>query len=196
MRPLHDHVIVDPLYDAQFVGSGHAPDPTLPPPPLLELPRSMENPMAQQGIVTAVSDKETDIQVGDHILFHPFVAIPIKVKGIEFLAVARWHIAGWLTPDGKLFPLPDDVVIMPMFKPRGEHKVGSIIAVTMDPDPPTVGIVLRVGDRVREFATGDMVVIPYDPHGANPIGSEIGLVNKVYYTIPEREIPAKVGLDG
>lgn len=191
-KAVRDTVIVDPYYDADLVGSGHSKDS-----PLTILPDSAKNPMAQQGSVMAVGPRQLDIKVDDYILFHPFVANPLHVGGKEYLCVERHHIAAWLSPsDGECFPLPEDVLLRPHFQPRGEHKAGNskIIRYATEPDPPTTGVVLRVGDRVRTLKVGDLVVIPYanKDEGYQPIGNEIGLVNQVFYTIAECDIPAKL----
>lgn len=192
-KPLQDSVIVEPYYDADLVGSGHNKGA-----PTLVLPDSAKNPMAQQGSVVAVGKKQMDIRVGDYILFHPFVARPLRLEGKEYLHVEHRHIAAWLSPsDGECFPLPEDVLLRPHFKARGAHKAGNeglIYAYTTEPDPPTTGVILRVGNRVRTLKVGNVVVIPYSTRGEGyqPIGHEIGIINQVLYTIPERDIPAIV----
>ena len=186
LRPLRDIIIVDPYYDAEVVGSGHDTEK-----PRIFLPDSAKNPMSQQGRVVAVGPRQRVLKPEDYILYHPFTGLPFYWEGQEYLKIEYHFVVGWLKVENDqphIYPLPGEVLIEPAFNPR-EAAHGIIL---IEAEPPRKGRVVRVGDGVTSVQPGDRVVFPLSHEGhhllGQPAGSEIGLVNRVWYTIPERFI--------
>jgi len=180
ITPIGDRVIVEPYYDADKVFS-------------LWIPDSAKNPMSQQGKVLAVGPEQKDVEPGDMILYHPFVAEPIKtflLDSKELLAISPCHIAGFLAPDGELFPLPDWVMLAPEFKPDGVVKQGVLWVPrqVFEVEPPEIGMVVRVGERVTTVKPAQRVVFPLDK--GNEIGLDTGKSRAVYYTIKADDLLA------
>ncbi len=171
LAPLGNRVIVDPYYDAERVYG-------------LIIPDSAKNPMSQQGKVVAVGDKQKDIVVGDHVLYHPYVGTPFRADGHEYLSVEYREIAGYLAPDGEVFPLPDDVMLIPEFAPSGVIKSGLLWLPrqVFDTEVPHIGRVVRVGERVTCVSVGQRVAFDFQYAGSE-IGIDTGKSRGVYYTM-------------
>ena len=184
IKPMGDDVVVDPYYDPDKVGSGHQPGAGA----LLYIPDRAKNPMSQQGLVVGIGPQQKDIEVGDYILFHPWVGRAFTVKEHEYLNLHYWDVVGWLAPDGILFPLPDSVVVKPIFKPRGPTLSGSIYLLrqVFHIEPPQMGMVVRTGERCKVVRPRQTVM--FGLHA----GNEIGLVDTVWYTIKEEDLLATV----
>jgi co-chaperonin GroES (HSP10) len=180
VQPVGDRVLVEPYYDADKVYS-------------LIIPDSAKNPMSQQGKVMAVGPEQKDIQLLDHILYHPFVGEPVQTAKAEWLMVESRHVVAWLAPDGELFPLPDFVMLMPNFKPDGVVKQGLIYVPrqVFEVEPPETGVVARVGERVSGVVPGMTVVYPLG--AGNEIGLDTGKSRAVYYTIKADDLLAIIG---
>ena len=183
MKPLRDDLIVDPLYDPDKVETGLSPGA-----PGLYVPDPYKNPMSQQG--TVVASGNSDVEEGDHVLYHPFIGSPFRVNGYEYLRIESRHLAGFLDADGSLWPLPGDVALRPIFSPAGRPILEGSLWVPKQlhhTDVPCAGVILRVGERAGvDVHPGEVVLFPPNR------GNEIGL-RKVYYTIHGSDLLAKVG---
>lgn len=181
LEAIRGNVIVDPLYDPSKVETGLSPGA-----PGLYMPDSAKNPMSQQGIVIAVGPKQKVIEVGQHILYHPFIQFPFKVGGHEYLKVETRHIVGFLDSDGRLCPLPWDIVVHPDFRSAGRPVQSGLLWLpkqVFDVDIPCTGTAVSVGSRVTSVRPGQRILFP--PEGGNEIG-----LRKVWYTIREGDVLA------
>jgi co-chaperonin GroES (HSP10) len=178
---LRTDVIVDPLYDPERVETGLSPGA-----PALYMPDSGKNPMSQQGIVVATGNP--DVEIGDHVLYHPFIGTPIWEGDHEYLRIEARHLVGYLSPSGELWPLPMDVVVSPIFEQAGRPVLQSsglwVPKQLYTPDIPSTGIVVRVGTRAgADVKPGQCVLFPPNR------GAEVGL-RKVFYVIHGRDLLA------
>lgn len=189
MRPLHKKILVEPEYDADKIGSFY-------------IPEAYMNPLSQQGVVLAVGPEQETIRVGDRVLYHPWSEIEKhgEQQKIPVMKDGKWEeafildekfIVGWLAPDGVLFPLPDFIVLDPKFSAGDAHEAGMVgslhvVGQAFDIEPPQQGKVASIGERVTTIHVGDIVLYPIDK------GNEIGLINKVWYTIREEDILARL----
>lgn len=174
-------VIVDPLYEAAHVFS-HGVD--------LIMPKSARNPMAQQGTVVSVGPHQKDIDVGDHVLVHPFAGIPFKHGTDELLVFSPGHVAGFIRGED-VYPLPGFVLILPSFPEPGHVKKGTLYIVQEVFDdfmPKLIGTILRRGAGVTTVAAGHRVIFP--PNRGHEIGFDNGKIRQVYYAIHEADLEA------
>jgi len=180
-KPVRSNVIVDPLYDPETVQTGLSGDA-----PGLIMPGSARNPMSQQGIVVAVGPEQKVIEIGQHILYHPFIQYPFKVDGHEYLKVNTHEIVGILSVRGELLPLPWDIVVRPDFRSAGRPVQSGLLWLpkqVFDIDIPCSGTAVSIGSRVTSVRIGERVLFPPE------VGNEVGL-RQVWYTIREEDILA------
>jgi len=177
---------VDPLYDPEKVETGLSLGA-----PALFMPDSAKNPMSQQGIVVSVGPEQRDIEVGDHVLYHPFIGTVVEYEEHEYLLLENRHIAGFLDPSGNLWPLPDDAVVRPDFGPAGRPVLEGGLWVpkqVFSIDIPCTGVILKRGTRVPFVEVGQRVLYPPSA------GNEIGL-RRVLYTIRGSDLLATIGVN-
>lgn len=180
--PLHDCIIVDPYYDGDSaIGKSAAGK--------IILPNSARNPMSQIGKVMSVGSGVKDYKPDDIALYMPFQALQKFYWGndYEYLIFNESSMIGYVTlEDAQLWPRPDWILVKPIWTPREELKNGVIRLNRWHdkPEPPTHGIVLKVGDRGKEWndtyedepvGLQDTIVLP--PDG----GYEVGFGDTVYY---------------
>ena len=177
-KPLRDLLLVRMVYDPPEVYS-------------LYVPEQFRDPLPQQGEVIAVGKDQKVVRPGDYLVFHPWGSREVYNKGSFELDVGECAfltldvVAGLLAPDGELFPLPDHVLVKPEFSTQGRpEKKGLIWTVgqTFSVAPPQEGVVAKVGEDVTLVCRGDRVMFPDDK------GSEIGLIDKVWYAIKETDL--------
>lgn len=180
---LRDRILVEPLYDPDTVETGLSPGA-----PGLFMPDTGKNPMSQQGIVVAVGPEQRDVEVGDHVLYHPFIGIPIAHGDEEFLLVEYRHLVGFLDSTGELWPLPDDMVIRPEFPRAGMEGMLWVPRGVFYIDIPCTGVVVKRGERVSTISPGQRVLYPPAK------GNEIGL-RQVVYTIRGSDLLATLEAD-
>lgn len=177
MRTLGTHIFVEPIGDSEkYPGSS------------LYIPASWANPEIQQGIVVA-SGPDTEVQPGQHLLFHPFRASRIRVDGRELFHVHQVDCACTVDGDGQLVPFSREVVVDPDFAGRvRDASVGIIIPASGQSDlgPVLRGTILRVGREVHLVSPGDYIVM--EPR----VGHEVGYIDQNYYILPEDSILARV----
>lgn len=157
------------------------------------IPESFKNLMPQQGIVVEVGPKQRVIQTGDRVIFHPWAPQVrlshgvIEICGKAYTIVSLTDIAGTVSSGGELFPLPDEVVILPEFRYMRPGKKGLIyVSGELDVNEiPDRGYITKVGKNVTTVEVGDKVVFPPS------VGSEIGIIDTVFYTIKEKDLLAR-----
>lgn len=187
LAPTSNRILVDPLYDPETVETGLSPGA-----PGLYMPDSAKNPMSQQGTVVGVGPGQKDVEVGDHVLYHPYVGEVIKHEGHEYLKLEYRHIVGFLDTEGTLWPLPDYVVVRPDFKPAGRPVLEGGLWLpkqVFSIDIPCTGVIVRRGTRVPTVEVGQRVLFP------QKAGNEIGL-RVVWYTIRAEDLLAILDPDG
>lgn len=177
IKPLRDHVIVDPLYDSDKLGS-------------IYLPQDAKNPQAQQGYVVA-SGPSAEFHPFVHILFEPYNAVPFKYEDHEYLLVHDKTIIGSIT-DLAIYPRSTSVIVQPEFPPAGPTRHGSILLLNRvfeNPPIPT-GLIVRTGSKVTQFRPGDRVVLP--PISGHEVGLSLPDMSGVFYFLNEQDILATV----
>lgn len=174
---LHAHgswVIIDPLYEAEKIGS-------------LYIPRSYANRWPQQGNIVDAGPGFPFL-TGSHVFLRPFVIEPLSIGFGNLLAVRAADIIASL--DGKeIVPKPTEVVILPDWSTKyGQpSKVIVISDVELeDGRPIQFGIVARIGSEVTTVKAGDYVIIPPDR------GVEIGFIDTVWYILEEADLLATI----
>ena len=179
VRPYGALIMAQATYDSDEIYSSK-----------LIIPAYFKNPLPQQGIVTSVGPKQDVIKVGDHLLFHPWAAhvrLPggiLRLDGEHYVFVSLTDIAA-IVRDREMYPLPDEVLILPDFRPVRPSKPG-LIYISGELEgmerPQEEGLVVRVGEDVTVVTSGDTILLP------EGYGSEIGFIDKVWYTIKEKHL--------
>lgn len=177
-RPIHavgDVIILDPIYDADKIGSIYIPD-------------SYKNPEAQQGIVVTAGPeaKDAGIEEGQHLLFHPYRAHTFRHSGSDRVHI-RIRDAVAIIIAGDTYPLPDQVMVLPEWETKYGQKSDLIYLppTALDSNEPVkVGVIVRVGSKVERVQLNDRIIMQ---PGA---GSEAGIIDRVYYFLKEEHILA------
>ncbi len=176
-RPYGKLILVKATYDTDKIYSSG-----------LIIPDFYKNPLPQQGIVEAVGPKQDVIKVGDHLLFHPWA--PHERVGVMHMDGEHWVFVSIqdvaaIARDMELYPLPNDVLILPAFRAVRPSKPGLIYIsgeLAGTERPQAEGLVVRVGRDVTLVAPGEDVLLP------EVGGNEIGFIDKVWYTIKEVDL--------
>lgn len=179
-HPVGSTVIVHPLGDPAMIGS-------------LYLPDDAKNTEYQQGYVVAVGP-ESSFSMMDKLLFHPFSAhtndAQFTIGGQLYLRIRDHSIIAKIV--GRVLePRDGEVVVKPGWDNLGERRSPTGIwaidpTVFSSANPCKFGMVVRCGARCYQVAPGDRVVIPPDK------GQEVGWIDRILYTIPERDLLAVV----
>lgn len=167
LRALHDHLVVDPYYDADKIGS-------------IYIPEAFKNPEPQQGFVLSAG-ADSKVNEGVMILFHPFRSVPLQ--GTNLIALRDKDVVAYLV-DGELVPLEYHLMILPDWSTKYAQKGLIYLPPTAQEDHSPVMIGTIAIGTVGEFSPGTKVVIPPGK------GSEIGFKDTVYYFIHQDEILA------
>lgn len=174
---LRDDILVDPYYEGDTVEvKGFL------------IPKSAHDPMSYTGEVVSVGPDQKDVRKGDQVLYHSFDGHPVTERGHEYLVIRAESITGYLTPDGEVFPLPDDVLARPYWLPREERTESGLIVLNRwneKPSPPALCTVIRRGERVTSVARGDVITVPAEG------GAEVAVKDTVWYTLHAKDIEAK-----
>ena len=177
MKILHDWVIIDPCYDAEKIGS-------------IIIPRSYENPEAQQGIVVS-KGPQAQVLVGEYVIFHPFSSIPYPTKDGYICVRSRDIVCTKF--DNQLQAKEGDAKIRPDWASKYAQKGLVYLPPTAREDYSAVlfGEVLQVCAYVGIWfesgvRVGDRIVIPPG------IGAEAALDTELFYFVPLKEILAVI----
>jgi co-chaperonin GroES (HSP10) len=180
-KPLGQRILIDPVYDPEKIGS-------------LYIPPAATNPLPSNGHVVAVGSDQDEVEVGYRVLVSTYGVDAtrfITVDDHEYVLYFDHEVVAFLTPDAEVFPRRDAVIIRPNWLDKGEQKYGSLHLLTRSfaSPPPKLGTVLRTGERVHSLHRGDVVVLPKTG------GNELGVRDRVVYSIKESDILGKVQHD-
>ncbi|MDD4271642.1 MAG: co-chaperone GroES [Patescibacteria group bacterium] len=89
LKPLHDHIVVKPITEAEITKSG------------IVLPDTIDKEKPEKGEVVAVGDGKLldngqrapmSVKVGDKVMFKKYSPDEIKVDGVEYLIISESDI--------------------------------------------------------------------------------------------------------
>jgi co-chaperonin GroES (HSP10) len=177
-RVIRNKLLVEPLYAGEKLGSG------------IIIPDMAQEERPVLGDVIAAGP-DAPYYIGDRLVLRPSiptVGYPLHSLHGSPIVIEPSDIVGQMY--GKEFlPKPEDVVIVPDWRQKYKQ-VSSLIylppSALEQNQPVTFGIVTRVGKDCKDLYIGDYVVYPGN------IGFEIGLIDTVYYILPEREVLATI----
>lgn len=117
----------------------------------------------------------------------PTIGIPLYQRLGAPLVVSNTDVVGHM--EGTEFqPKPEEVVIIPDWRQKYKQ-VSSLIylppSALEQNQPVYCGVVAKVGSKCKTLKVADYVIYPN-------VGFELGLIDTLYYIIPEKEILATI----
>lgn len=176
IHALKTRLIVEPVYSGGKVGSIYIPD-------------AYQDSRPYFGDVLSAGS-ESGYSTGERVVLRPIVGHPFYRDGRSVYCIDRSDCVGRI--EGKVFfPQPEDVVIKPDWQQKYQQPSQLIYippSALEQNQPCYAGIICQVGKDCKDLKVGDYVLYPYT-------GTELGLVDTIFYILPEKEILATVHAD-
>lgn len=177
LHALGDSVIVDPYFDPDKIGS-------------IIIPDMAKNAESNQGRV-ASAGRDSGLQDGDYVLYHPFRGDLLRHEGKDYLPLRKKDVVAVV--NGKvLLAMSDHIMIQPLWESKyAQPKSGLVYMpqVALEHHQPVLeGMIVHVGIEVdrREYPFEYGTRVLMQPAK----GSEVAWIDTVYYFLRPSHILA------